>query len=113
MRLCADFSLELNAALDGYCCPLPIPEDIFTNVNGGICLAKLDQAEAYFQIKVSPGSRNLLTLNAHRGLYQFTRLPFGVKPAPAIFQPTADVMLVGLQGVSAYLDGINGWNLGR
>ena len=45
-------------------------------------------------------------LSTHRGLYQYQRLPFGVKCAPGIFQEAMDGMLAGLQGCSEYLDDI-------
>jgi transposase InsO family protein len=106
IRLCADFSTGLNAALESNCYPLPLPDDIFTMLNGGTCFAKLDMAEAYFQIEVAPESRDLLTVNTHRGLFQYTRLPFGVKTAPAIFQQVIDTMISGLPGTAAYMDDI-------
>ncbi|GAA51908.1 hypothetical protein CLF_106999 [Clonorchis sinensis] len=106
VRICADYSTGLNAVLGSHQYPLPVPEDLFTKLNGGKCFAKLDLADAYLQIEVSDDSKELLTINTHRGLFQFNRLPFGVKSAPAIFQQTMDAMLNGLSGVAAYLDDI-------
>jgi hypothetical protein len=65
IRLCADFSTGLNAALESSCFQLPRPDDIFTIINGVTCLAKLDMAEAYFHVEVAPESRELLTVNTH------------------------------------------------
>ena len=45
-------------------------------------------------------------MNTHLGLYRYTRLPFGVASAPAIFQRTMDQLLNGLTGVRCYLDDI-------
>lgn len=106
IRLCADFSTGLNAALEPHEYPLPLPEDLFAKLNGGKYFATLDLAEAYLQLEVEPESRKLLTINTHRGLYQYNRLPFGVKTAPAIFQQVMDTMLSGVPGVAAYLDDI-------
>ena len=39
-----------------------------------------------------------------KGLYQYTRLPFGIASSPAIFQKTMDSILQGLDGVICYLD---------
>ena len=77
--LCADFSTGLYAALEGHQYPLPVLEDIFTRLNGGTCFAKLDLTEAYLQVEVSATPRELLTINPHHGLFQYRRLPFGVK----------------------------------
>jgi hypothetical protein len=48
-------------------------------------------------------SMKLLTINTHKGLYQFTRLPFGVASSPAIWQRTIDQILQGLEGVQCIL----------
>ncbi|CAH8498480.1 unnamed protein product [Schistosoma intercalatum] len=106
IRICADFSTGLNAALDVYQYPLPVPEDLFAKLNGGTCFAKIDFSDAYLQVEVDEDSRELLTINTHRGLFQYTRLPFGIKTAPAIFQQIMDTMLTGIPGTAAYLDDI-------
>ncbi|CAH8523836.1 unnamed protein product [Dicrocoelium dendriticum] len=104
LHICADFSTGLNAALEPKCYPLPISADLFTILNGGTCFAKIDLTGAYLQIEVAAESQALLTINNHRGLLQYTRLPFGVKTAPAIFQQTMDAMISGISGAAAYLD---------
>ncbi|VDN28242.1 unnamed protein product [Dibothriocephalus latus] len=68
VRIRVDFSTGLNAALDRHQYPLIVPEDIFARLNGGTCSAKLNLSDAYLQIEVNKGSRDLLTINSHRGL---------------------------------------------
>ena len=46
------------------------------------------------------------TINTHRGLYRYTRLPFGVASARAIFQCTMETLLRGLPMVVVYIDDI-------
>ncbi|CAH8550749.1 unnamed protein product [Dicrocoelium dendriticum] len=106
LRICADFSTGLNAALDNHQYPLPVPEDIFAKLNGGTCFANLDLSDVYLQVEVAEDSRELLTINTHRGLLQYNRLPFGVKSAPSIFQQLMDTTLAGITGAAAYLDDI-------
>ncbi|BHF83963.1 hypothetical protein SprV_0902711200 [Sparganum proliferum] len=104
--MCADFSPGLNAALVPNCYPLSVPAGLFTLLNGGTYFAKLDLADAYLQIEVVPQSSELLTINTHRGLFQYTRLPFGVKTAPALVQQTMNAMLSGIPSTVGYLDDI-------
>ena len=106
IRICADFSTGLNKALKDIHYPLPTVEDIFLNFNGGTIFSKMDLSEAYLQVEVEENSQKLLTIHTHKGLYQYTRLPFGIKSAPSIFQQIMDQVLSGLEGVSAYLDDI-------
>lgn len=51
-------------------------------------------------------SRKYLVISTHRGLFRYTRLPFGFHGALAIFQSAIDMILHGLSGVAAYLDDI-------
>ncbi|CAH8637620.1 unnamed protein product [Dicrocoelium dendriticum] len=104
VRICADFSTGLNAVLEDQQYPLPVPEDLFSKLNGGKCFAKLDLADAYLQIPVAHQCRTLLTVNTHLGLFQYNRLPFGVKTAPAIFQQIRDTLLSDIPNTAVYLD---------
>ncbi|KHJ91396.1 transposase [Oesophagostomum dentatum] len=47
IRLCADFSTELNDALQLHQHPLPTAEEVFTKPNGGQLFTQIDFAEAY------------------------------------------------------------------
>ena len=47
-----------------------------------------------------------MTVNTHKGLYRYNRLPFGVSSAPSIFQRTMDNLMRGIKGVSTYIDDI-------
>ena len=76
IRVCADFSTGLNAALKDYHYPLPSPEEVFNKLNGGKVFLKIDLSEAYLQIPVEENSSKLLCINTHRGLYKFIRLVF-------------------------------------
>ncbi|XGW28165.1 hypothetical protein V3C99_008177 [Haemonchus contortus] len=106
IRLCADYSTGLNDSLSLHQHPLPTTEEIFTKLNGGQLFSQIDLADAYLQIEVDEVSKELLTINTHRGLFRYNRLPFGVKSAPGIFQQIIDSMIAGLDGVAAYLDDI-------
>ena len=73
---------------------------------GGTRFTKLDLKHAYQQLPLSEDSKQFLTINTSKGLYQYNRLPFGVAIAPAIFQSTMDTILKGIDGVVCYVDDI-------
>lgn len=106
LRLCGNFKVTINLVLlvDQY--PLPKPEDLFTALVGGKKFTKLDLKQAYQQMLLEDGSKLLTTINTHQGLYRFTRLPFGVASAPALFQYAMDAILQGIPGVICYVDDI-------
>ena len=82
IRVWADFSTGLNAALEDFHYPLLSPEKVFTKLNGCIFFSK---SNAYLQIPVNNYSANLLCINTHRGLYRYKRPVFGVKVTPLFF----------------------------
>ena len=106
VRICADFKTGLNESLETHRHPLPTPEEIFSHLNKGAWFTQIDLADAYLHMEVNEDSKELVSIKTHRGLYQYQRLPFGVKCAPGIFQEAMDGMHAGLQGCAAYLNDI-------
>ena len=106
IQLCGDYKLTVNQAalVDTY--PLPLAQDIFASLANGKSFTKLDLAHAYQQLPLDVESRPYTTINTHRGLFHYTRLPFGVAAAPAIFQHTMESLLGDLPHVCIYLDDI-------
>ena len=86
--------------------PLPKPEDLFATLVGGKKFTKLDLSQAYQQLTLDEDSRRYVTINTHRSLYQYTRLPFGVASTPAMFQRLMDTILQGIPHVICYIDDI-------
>ena len=106
LRICGDYKVTVNPALQVEKYPLPKPDDLFATLAGGKKFSKIDLTSAYQQMSLDEKSRELVTINTHKGLYQYTRLPFGIASAPAIFQKMMDVVLQGLPQLICYLDDI-------
>ena len=51
-------------------------------------------------------SKKFTTINTHKDLFQYNRLPFGIASAPSISQRAMNSLVQGLPHVSAYLDDI-------
>lgn len=106
VRLCGDYKVTVNPVtkLDAY--PLPKIDELFTSIAGGKLFSKLDLAHAYQQLELEDDSKSLTTINTHKGLFQYHRLPFGISSAPSIFQRTIETLLAGIPNVAIYLDDI-------
>ncbi|XP_003241242.1 uncharacterized protein K02A2.6-like [Acyrthosiphon pisum] len=86
IRLCADYKATLNRYIKDIHYPFPRIEDLFATVQGGQTFSKLDFSNAYNQLKVDSETSKLLAWSTHKGTYEVLRLPYGIKPATAIFQ---------------------------
>eukprot|EP00731_Ephydatia_muelleri_P026680 Em0018g780a len=106
IRICGDFKITVNSALHVDQYPLPVPEELFATLAGGKQFTKLDLSNAYQQLLLDNDSRKMCTINTHRGLCQYTRLPFGIASAPAIFQKLMDSVLQGMSRTVCYIDDI-------
>jgi len=103
IRICGDFKVSINPVLQSHTYPLPTSEEIFSTLDNGKSYTKLDLARAYKQMKVKQECQSLLTINIHRGLFQYTRLPFGITMAPSLWQRAMSQVLAELSGVVYYI----------
>ncbi|EEC16206.1 hypothetical protein IscW_ISCW011925 [Ixodes scapularis] len=106
VRICGDFKVTINpvATVEKY--PLPRVEDLWSALSGGQKFSKLDLRDAYQQLVLQDAARKYVTISTTMGLFQYTRLPFGVASAPAIFQREMGNLFRGMRHVAVYLDDI-------
>ncbi|XP_063919420.1 uncharacterized protein K02A2.6-like [Zophobas morio] len=105
VRICADYKITANLAVEADLFPLPRIEEIFAKLKGET-FTKLDLSRAYQQIGLDEQSREITTISTHKGLFQYTRLPFGLACAPSKFQRIMETILQGLDGVCCFLHDI-------
>jgi len=106
IRICGDYKVTVNKALKVDKYPLPKPRDIFATLAGGEKFTKLDLRQAYLQCPVNKHSREILTLNTHKGLYTTNRLAFGISPSPSIWQRKMEQILSDIPFCHCILDDI-------
>ena len=103
IRICGDFKVSINPVICAQVYPLPTPEEMFSMLANGESYTKLDLARAYKQMAVKRECQHLLTINTHMGLFQYTRLPFGISTAPSLWQKAMAQVLQGLPSVVCYI----------
>lgn len=106
-RLCIDYR-EINDATKGLQYPTRNLKEVVDRVAGRKILGKMDLYKGYHQIPMDSESIYLTAFATSTGLYEFTRLPFGLKNAPAAFQQRMDHIFADLlfKICEIYLDDI-------
>ena len=106
VRICGDFHLTVNpvSKLDNY--PIPKVEDLFTKLQGGKSFTKLDMCQAYQQLELADESKKYVVISTHKGLFQYTRLPFRIASAPGMCQRVMENLLKGIKGVIVFINDI-------
>ena len=109
IRLCQDYRL-LNANTDLDPFPMPFLDDIIVNLGGCEWFTKIDLRDAFRQIGLTERTRHLTAFVSATGHHvEHTRLPFGYKNSPPIFQRHITHVLGSLlhdPRVSCYVDDI-------
>lgn len=106
-RVVIDFR-KLNEATKGDAFPIPNISDILDHTGKYKYFTSIDLASGYHQIPMDPADRAKTAFSTPTGHYEFVRMPFGLKGAPATFQRAMNNVLAGLQGNQClvYLDDI-------
>lgn len=106
VRICGDYKTTINPFLrdDNY--PIPLINEIFAVLSGGVQFTKLDLSSAYQQVELDETSKLYTTISTHRGLFKYNRLPFGVKPAANKFQKIISKILAGIEHMGVFFDDI-------
>lgn len=101
-RLVVDYR-KLNDAAIGDSYPLPNISDILDQLGHSKYFTTLDLASGFHQIEMSPKDAQKTAFTVPLGHYEYTRMPFGLKNAPATFQRLMNNVLSGLQGVRCFV----------
>ena len=102
----------LNAVTQGDGYPIPNVSNVLDAISGGKIFAKLDLASGYWQVPVNPKHREKTAFATHLGLWDFSRMPFGLKTAPQTFQRILNTVFADFlyQWLIIYIDDCITWS---
>lgn len=84
-RFCVDYR-KLNAVTTPDEFPIPRQSEILSSLSGAQVLSSLDALSGFTQLELDPEDVEKTAFRTHRGLFQFRRMPFGLRNGPSIFQ---------------------------
>lgn len=107
VRFCCDYR-KLNSVTlkDAY--PLPRVEESLDALGKAKLFSSLDLTAGYFQVAVHDEDQEKTAVTTPFGLYQWTRMPFGLCNAPGTFQRLMEVVLgdLAFDVLLIYLDDV-------
>ena len=107
IRMCIDYR-QLNSVTIPDKFPMPNLSDSIFGLHGTKFFTSLDLVRGYYQLPIDEESKELTAFSTPRNHWQFKRLSFGLRNAPAAFQREIQAVLSTFPSnkVVAYIDDI-------
>ena len=99
IRLCIDYRL-VNDLTQLMVYPMPLINELLENLDGALWYCSLDMASGFWVVSMTERARQISAFVTPLGLFEWLRMPFGLKNAPQIYQRLLDNALYGFLRIS-------------
>lgn len=105
IRICID-PIVLNTALKRPHYQIPTINELLPELTNAKVFTTVDAKSGFWQVELDDESSRLTTFWTPFGRYRWLRMPFGISPAPEIFQRKLHEVTSGLKGVRVLADDV-------
>lgn len=103
IRVCGDYrALNLVTETDAY--PAPVIDELLAELGDAQLFSLFDARAGFHQLPIKEADRHKTAFWSSKRLYEWNRMPMGLKNASAAWQRVMDDALAGLPGVACYAD---------
>jgi hypothetical protein len=81
-------------------------DQVFSSIRGAKYFSKIDLTWGFWNLRLDEASSKLCTFVTPWGVFRYTRLPFGVSPAPEMFHQVLADVLRDMDSVLLYMDDV-------
>uniref|UniRef100_A0A0K0FEG9 RNA-directed DNA polymerase n=1 Tax=Strongyloides venezuelensis TaxID=75913 RepID=A0A0K0FEG9_STRVS len=106
IRICPDFSTGLNDVLEEERITTRTMEELLALCPKGKHWTVVDVRDAFHSFEIASDSQKYVSISTPFGHYQYTRMAFGLKVAPIVFQKFMNNLLSPVKAASAWQDDI-------
>ena len=98
VRFCVDYRV-LNSLTKKDAYPLPRVDDCLDSLAGSKWYSTMDLNSRFWQVGISPESRERTAFSTSLGLFHFTVMTFGLENSPFTFERLMEIVFRGIQWV--------------
>ncbi|GMF15143.1 unnamed protein product [Phytophthora fragariaefolia] len=103
IRLCLDYRL-VNSLTRLMVYPMPLINDLLDDLDKVLWYCSLDMASGFWVVSMTDRARAISAFITPFGLFEWNRMPFGLKKAPQIYQRLLDNALYGFLKINKRQD---------
>ena len=100
IRLCIDYR-RVNQLTRLMVYPMPLISELLQDMDKAMWYCSRDMASGFWVVEMTERARAISAFNTPMGLFEWSRMPFGLKNAPQIYQRLIDNALYGYLKIGA------------